>query len=388
MQAVIKAQRATKWIFFICGLGISSWAPMVPFAKERLGLNDESLGWLLLLLGAGALVMMPLTGILIHRSGSRVVMLCAALLLSVLLPLLIIIPSLAGLAIALFFFGAAVGMIDVAMNTQAVQVQNLKGKPIMSSFHGLYSVGGLAGSIGLGLLIKTGLSPVTAAVTIATAMTFIAVTQFKNLLAVKAEKEAQQKFTITTDTVTAKWFSWLNVSVIFLGAMCFITFLAEGALLDWSAVFLRETRHVDEALTGMGYAAFSIAMAVMRLLGDGIISKLSEKTVVFRGSIIAAAGMALAIISPWLVLTLFGFMLVGIGAANIVPVFFSAAGRLKNIPAAVAIPAVTTMGYAGQLAGPAVLGFIAYRFSLSVALGFTGFLLLLVALAYYLKKAN
>lgn len=96
MQAVIKAQRATKWIFFICGLGISSWAPMVPFAKERLGLNDESLGWLLLLLGAGALVMMPLTGILIHRSGSRVVMLCAALLLSVLLPLLIIIPSLAG----------------------------------------------------------------------------------------------------------------------------------------------------------------------------------------------------------------------------------------------------------------------------------------------------
>lgn len=385
MQAIIHAQRATKWIFFICGLGISSWAPMVPFAKERLRLNDASLGWLLLLIGAGAIIMMPITGILVHRYGSRIVVLGAALLMSILLPLLIIMHSLIGLAIVLFLFGVAVGTIDVAMNTQAVQVQNLKGVAIMSSFHGLYSVGGLAGSIGLGLLIKAGLSPEAAAVAIAIGILIITVTKYKYLLTPELEKKALQKFS-TEPKATANRFSWLKRSVIFLGSMCFITFLAEGALLDWSAVFLRENRNVDEALTGMGYAAFSIAMAVMRLLGDKIVSKFSENVVVFWGSIIAASGMAIAIIMPWLTTTLLGFMLVGVGAANIVPVFFSEAGRIKNLSASIAIPVVTTIGYAGQLAGPALLGFIAFKFSLAAALGFNAFLLSLVAVAYYFKK--
>lgn len=385
MQEVIKAQRATKWIFFICGLGISSWAPMVPFAKERLALNDASLGWLLLLIGAGAIIMMPVTGVLVHRLGSRIVVLGAALLMSALLPLLVVMQSLIGLAIVLFLFGMAVGTIDVAMNTQAVQVQNLKGTPIMSSFHGLYSVGGLAGSIGLGLLIKAGLSPVAAAVAIAISILVIAITKYTHLLTPDLEKKALQQFSAVPVKTNSR-FSWLTGSVIFLGAMCFITFLAEGALLDWSAVFLRENRHVDEAFTGMGYAAFSIAMAVMRLLGDKIVSKLSEKVVVFWGSIIAASGMAIAILTPWLTTTLLGFMLVGIGAANIVPVFFSEAGRIKNVSASIAIPAVTTIGYAGQLAGPALLGFIAFKFSLTAAFGFNAFLLSLVAVAYYFKK--
>lgn len=322
---------------------------MVPFAKERLELNDASLGWLLLLIGAGAIIMMPVTGILVHKRGSRIVILGAAILMSVLLPLLIIMQSVVGLAIVLFLFGVSVGTIDVAMNTQAVVVQNLKGTAIMSSFHGLYSVRGLAGSIGLGLLIKAGLSPVVASVAIAISILIIAFSQYKLLLTAESEKKAQQQFSVAQEAASGR-FSWLKGSVIFLGTMCFITFLAEGAMLDWSAVFLLENRHVDEALTGIGYAAFSVAMAVMRLLGDGIVSRFSEKTVVFWGSIIAASGLALAVITPWLATTLLGFMLVGTGAANIVPVFFSAAGRLKNTPAPVAIPAVTTLGYMGQLA--------------------------------------
>ncbi len=385
MQPVIQAQRATKWIFFICGLGISSWAPMVPFAKERLGLNDANLGWLLLLIGAGAIIMMPVAGILVHKRGSRVVILGAALLMSVLLPMLIIMPTVIGLAMSLFFFGVSVGAIDVAMNIQAVQVQNLKGSAIMSSLHGLYSVGGLAGSIGLGLLIKAGLSPGAAAIAIAISIMVIAFTKYTLLLTAETEKKVMQEFT-TVQELRYRKFDWLKGSVIFLGSMCFITFLAEGALLDWSAVFLREYRHVDETCTGMGYAAFSIAMAVMRLLGDGIVTRFSEKLVVFWGSIIAACGMMIAIITPWLGTTLLGFMLVGLGAANIVPVFFSEAGRIKNLSPSVAIPAVTTMGYAGQLAGPAMLGFIAYRYSLAAALGFNAFLLSLVAVAYYFKK--
>lgn len=386
MVELARAQAATKWIFFICGLGLSSWAPMVPFAKERLGLDDASLGLLLLLLGAGAIVMMPVSGILVHRIGSKIVILCAAFLMSLLLPLLLIMPTITGLAIILFLFGVGIGTIDVAMNTQAVQVQNLKGKAIMSSFHGLFSVGGLAGSIGLGLLIKAGLQPVVAAFSIAVAVVGISIWQYKFLLDAKTEKAAAQKFSAVADDTVSKRSSWLQGTVIFLGVMSFIVFLAEGALLDWSAVFLAENRNVEDALTGLGYASFSIAMAVMRLVGDGIVSKWNEKLVVFWGSIIAASGFIIAISFPWLITTLLGFMLVGIGAANIVPIFFSQGGRLKNVPASVAIPVITTLGYTGQLAGPAMLGFIASYSSLTVALGFNAVLLVIVATAYSVKK--
>ena len=358
---------------------------MVPFVKERLGLNDASLGWLLLLIGAGAIIMMPITGLLVHKLGSRVIMFGAALLMSMILPLLVITQSVASMAIVLFLFGMSVGTIDVAMNTQAVHIQNLKESPIMSSFHGLFSVGGLLGAIGLGLLIKFGFSPVASAIAIAISILVIALAKYKYLLNSEQEKNALQQFSTVQETAGSR-FGWLKGSVIFLGSMCFITFLAEGALLDWSAVFLRENRHVDEALTGMGYAAFSIAMAIMRLSGDRIVSRFSEKTVVFWGSIIAAAGMTIAITMPRLITTLLGFMLVGVGAANIVPIFFSEAGRIKNLSPSVSIPAVTTMGYAGQLAGPAILGFIAFRFSLTAALGFNALLLSFVAVAYYIKK--
>lgn len=386
MHELKKAKLATKWMFFICGLGLSSWAPMVPFAKERLQLDDAQLGLLLLLLGAGALIMMPVSGMLVHRVGSKIVTTMAALATSLLLPLLLVMSTVTGLGIVLFLFGVAIGTIDVAMNTQAVQVQNRWGKPIMSSFHGLFSVGGLAGSVGLGLLIKAGLEPVTAAMAIAFTILIICIWQYRYLLDAMVEKQTAAQFN-TAATGTGKGAAyWFKGAVIFLGLMSFIVFLAEGALLDWSAVFLAENRNVEEAFTGLGYAAFSVAMAVMRLVGDGIVSKRSEKTVVVWGSLIAAAGLIIAISLPWLLTTLLGFMLVGIGAANIVPIFFSQGGRMKEVPAAVAIPVITTLGYGGQLAGPALIGFIAFRYSLTIALAFNALLLLIVAISFFFKK--
>ncbi|WP_449435862.1 hypothetical protein [Pedobacter steynii] len=170
--------------------------------------------------------------------------------------------------------------------------------------------------------------------------------------------------------------------------MCFAVFLAEGSMLDWSAVFLTENRKIDEELAGVGYAAFSIAMATMRLLGDKLVSHLNGPKVVIGGSLIGAAGIFLVILTPWLFTALLGFILLGLGAANIVPVFISEGGRLKNVPASVSIPAITTIGYAGQLAGPAMLGFIAHQYSLPIALGFSGFLLVLVAVFYKMKPGG
>lgn len=382
------ARRATQLIFLVCGLGIASWAPMVPYAKDRLGINEADLGLLLLMLGGGALLMMPVAGILSGRFGSRIVITISVWVAGLTLPLLLILPSVTSMAVGLLVFGAGIGTVDVAMNAHGVQVQNLYGKPIMSSLHGLFSVGGLFGSLGLGFLIRAGLEPVHAAISISGLLLVITATQYRYLFDRNTEREAIAGFSggPANKVKNHSRFQWMHFSVLFLGAMCFAAFLAEGALLDWSAVFLRDTKSVSPEFSGAGYAAFSIAMATMRLVGDRIVARFNGKTVVAGGALIAAAGMVMAILSPWVAGVLAGFILVGIGSANIVPVFFSEGGRLPGISPVVSIPAITTMGYAGQLAGPAMLGLIAHHYSLAVALGFSALLLLFVAVAYGAKK--
>jgi len=369
------ARRASLLIFLVCGIGLSSWAPMVPFAKVNLGLDDAALGLVLLSLGAGAILTMPFTGFLINKFGSRRVMLVAAIVIAITLPLLLLTSTAVELAIALFVFGASIGSIDVAMNSHAVLVQDRYGRHIMSSFHGMFSLGGLLGSIGLGFLIKMGLSPTIAAVSISALLILIAGSQYQNLFP-KAEEKSVDSFS----------FSLPRGPVLALGLMCFVFFLAEGALLDWSAVFLQFNRNFEPSMAGLGYAVFSVAMAVMRLTGDKIVHKIGSSKVVLIGALVSAAGYMLAVTVPWQGAALIGFALVGLGAANVVPVFFTAAGNIPNIPASVSLPAVTTLGYMGQLAGPAMIGFIAEASSLPIALGFVGFLLLIVAFTYKEKK--
>ncbi|GAB3335339.1 MFS transporter [Larkinella ripae] len=360
---------------------------MVPYAKDRLALNDANLGLLLLLLGAGAMLMMPTSGWLVSRFGSRIIIASAVLVMAVALPLLIILPSTAATAVALFVFGASIGAIDVAMNTHGVQVQNLYGSPIMSALHGLFSVGGLLGSLGLGFLMKLGLNPLYAIVSIAALMILITVSQYRHLFPAEAERQVMANFSAGDETPakTRQRFGWLHAGALFLGLMCFVVFLVEGAILDWSAIFLRDTKGIDPELAGAGYAAFSVAMAVMRLVGDKLVARLNSKTVVVAGSLVAAVGLLIAILSPWVFGALAGFVLVGLGAANIVPVFFSAAGTLPGIAPTVSISVITTIGYTGMLAGPALLGFIAQQFSLSTALGFLILLLLVVTVSYGIK---
>ncbi|QJW92436.1 MFS transporter [Spirosoma taeanense] len=386
-EQVLKARLATKLIFLVCGLGMASWAPMVPSAKDRLALNDASLGLLLLLLGAGAMLMMPISGLLVSRFGSRLIMACASLIMALALPLLLLLSSTATMAITLFIFGSAIGAIDVAMNSHGVQVQNVYGSPIMSSLHGLFSVGGLLGSLGLGFLIKMGLNPLYAIMGIAALMILITLTQYRYLFSAEVERQVMVRFSTRDEkpTESKQRFKWMHGSVVFLGIMCFAVFLAEGAILDWSAVFLRDIKGIDATLAGAGYAAFSVAMAIMRLVGDKLVARLTGKMVVVGGSLLGAVGLLIAVMSPWVWGGLVGFVLLGLGVANVVPLFFSAAAGLPGIAPTVSIPAITTIGYTGLLAGPALLGFIAYHFSLSVALGFVALLLLLVALGYQLK---
>ena len=389
MTLLRKAKRSTQIIFLICGIALSSWAPMVPFAKDKLGLDESNLGFLLLLLGAGAIAMMPISGILISKFGSRVVIAGGALVAAILLPCLLIASSMTTMGIALFIFGCGVGTVDVAMNAHGVHVQNMYGKPIMSSLHGLFSVGGLLGSLGLGFLIRLGLDPLHAAMSIAVMLVVLTLLQYKSLLTHAQESAATHETDPAVSTAqTSNRLPWLNLSVLFLGFMCFSVFLSEGAMLDWSAIFLRDLKQVPVEFAGVGYAAFSIAMASMRLLGDKIVERLSGKTIVVGGSAISALGIIIAIYSTDLWQTLLGFVLLGIGAANIVPIFFSEGGKIKGISPTISIAAISTMGYAGQLAGPALLGFIAKSFTLYTAFGTIAALFITVGILYYLKKTT
>ncbi len=365
------ARSACLLVFLVCGIGLSAWAPMVPLVKTALRMDEATLGFVLLSLGAGSLTLMPFTGILINRWGSRRVMLAAAVCISLTLPALLLASSVLRLALTLYIFGAAIGGIDVAMNAHAVSVQDRAGRHIMSSFHGMFSLGGLAGAIGMSFLIKSGFPPVWAATGISLLLLAISISQYGRLLP-HTEEQSVEVFR----------FRWSGGPVLLLGVMCFVVFLAEGALLDWSAVFLQFYRDVDPAMSGAGYAVFSTAMAVSRFTGDRLIRRIGPRRTVIHGSVLAASGYFLAIFVPWSDAALAGFFLVGLGAANIVPVFFTAAGRIPGIPATAALPAVTTLGYSGQLAGPALIGFIAEISSLGFALGLVGLLMLLVGLAY------
>jgi predicted MFS family arabinose efflux permease len=330
---------------------------MVPFAQARLALDKGQLGVVLLCMGLGSAVTMPLSGWASHRHGSRIVVPLASALVCVALPLLALAPSAILLGAALAFFGAALGMLDVAMNAHAIEVERRHGRPLMSGFHAQYSVGGLVAPVAMSALLGAGLPLIgCVAVTVALLLAILA-TQSRHLLAVAADRAATRSF-VRPSTM-----------VILLGLVALVLFLAEGAMLDWGAVLLSSERGVALSNAGLGYAAFSIAMATGRLLGDRVTAALGPGRIVRYGSLVAATGFVLAATLPWAITSMIGFVLIGIGASNIVPVVFSAAGRSPDTAPGVAIATVTTLGYTGVLAGPTLIGFVADATSLPLALG-------------------
>jgi predicted MFS family arabinose efflux permease len=362
------ARRATRGFFLLCGIAAASWAPMVPFAQTRLALDEAQLGVVLLCLGVGSTLTMPLAGWITHRHGSRVVVPVSGALVCVAVPLLAFAPSTIALAATLALFGAALGMLDVSMNAHAVDVERLHDRPLMSGFHALYSVGGLAAPPAISALLGAGLPLVMCATVIAAVLLATVATQSRHLLAPAVDRSA-----------TRSMFSRPPTIAVLIGLLCLVLFLAEGAMLDWSAVLLYSRRGVALTRAGLGYSAFSVAMVIGRLLGDRVTAALGPARIVRYGGLVAAAGFVLASALPWATSSMAGFVLVGLGASNIVPVLFSAAGRLPGTAPGVAIATVTTFGYAGLLAGPALIGMAAGALSLPVALG--GVAVLLVAVA-------
>jgi predicted MFS family arabinose efflux permease len=350
------ARRATSIIFLICGTATSSWAPVVPFAKLNLGVDEATLGLILLALGGGSMVAMPLAGVAIHYWGSRPVIVTTTVALCLALPLLTVHVTPLLLAATLFVFGAALGALDVAMNAQAIVVQHAAARPIMSGFHAFFSVGGLVGATVMTLLLRAGVPLLASASLIAVALLALGLAQFGGFLPDRGASAATTTFRIVP-----------SPRVLLLGALCFISFLAEGAVLDWSAVFLRELRQVDISIAGVGYAVFSVAMIAGRVTGDRFTHQFGAQLMLRMGSGLCCAGFLIVAFIPYTAAALAGFASIGLGASNIVPVLFSATGHVPGVPPGVALATVTTIAYAGLLVGPALIGFVADLTSLPAA---------------------
>lgn len=361
-----QAQISTRIAFFIAGFAMAAWAPLVPLAKARAQLSEGSLGLLLLGLGAGSILAMPLAGYVCARWGCRRVIVGASALICLMLPLLASASTLPLLIAAVLLFGAGMGAIDCAMNIQAVLVEKASGRPMMSGFHGLFSVGGILGAGGMTALLALGLTPTLAALCVVAVTLAAVIKAAPNLLPYGNESDGPL-------------FAVPRGIVLFLGALCFIVFLTEGAMLDWSAVFLVSERGMEPAYAGLGYAAFATTMTIGRLTGDAIVARVGGACVTLFGGLCAAAGLVLSLAVPAWPAALLGYALIGAGCSNIVPVLFTAVGRQTTMPQSAAIPAMTSLGYAGILVGPAFIGFVAHGSSLSIALGVLIVLLLFVA---------
>ncbi|MGB2579570.1 putative MFS family arabinose efflux permease [Elusimicrobium simillimum] len=350
----VAIKKAAKMPFFISGFLTAAWAPLVPYAKNRLQLDEASLGLLLLCLGAGSISAMSFTGVFTGKYGCRKVIICAGATGLSMLVLLSFVPYLYAMALILFIFGAAVGILDVAQNIHASQVEKLVKKPLMSGFHSFYSIGSFSGAIGLSLLLAFGLLPFWAAVCIAMCVCAGLLLFAPKLLADKGTGGKKAAFAFPTRMV------------LLLGTMCFILFLMEGALLDWSAIYLSTISKMDIRFAGMGYGLFAIATTATRFMGDRFMAK-HKNLILMGGSVLACCGLLLVVFVPAPAAGLAGFAAIGVGAANIIPVLFSEAGRQKAMPVSMAISVVSMMGYSGILAGPALIGFVSHSISLQGA---------------------
>jgi Major Facilitator Superfamily len=351
------ARMSISFAFFANGFAVASWLPHIPEVKERLALDDFLLGIGLFSMAVGSVLVLPVAGWSAERFGSDTTIRLAGLALCLLLPAPAVAPNLAVLILALLLFGAANGMLDVSMNAQGVLVEDRYGRPILSALHALYSTGGLAGASLAALAAAVGIpAPAqTLGLTVLLAPLLLALCRF--LLRGDARGVNQSAV-----------LAWPSRGLLGLGALAFLALMAEGAMGDWAAVFLREYHRAGMDGAAAGFAGFSLAMAAGRFGGDWVRRRWGAPILLRIGGLAAAFGMAVALSASGLVASVLGFTLFGIGLANMIPILFGAAGRARGMAPGLGIAAVAGTGYAGLLAGPPLIGMTAELVGLRPAL--------------------
>jgi MFS family permease len=366
---------AVKLIFFINGFVHANLAARFPRVQEIFSIDNGAFGFVLLATSAGALLAMPFTGWLIIRNGSRRVTIVAAFLYCVFVPLVPIVPGLAGLVLVFFVMGITAGMLDVSMNAQAVMVEQQHGKPIMTSFHALFSIGMVAGAACGSLFVKLHTTLFTHfGIVIAVSLLGAAWARY-HLIHDKPEKRISE----------GPAFRLPNAAMVSIGVIAFCSMLGEGAMADWSTNYMENIAHASKALAPIGLSSFALAMTIGRVFGDSIRARMGDRRFLLLLGIIATAGItwSLVFIHPLAVIT--GLFITGIGLSSIVPIAYSIAGNAKGLPPGVGLAMVTTVGYSGFLFGPPIIGFLADWQSLRAALAMVAvlFVIMIILSARY-----
>ena len=348
------AANATRIAFIANGLAFASWAPIIPFAKANTGVDEAALGLLLLCLGIGSVISMPITGWLCARHGTRPMILISAMIMACALPFLAYLVEYWALAVTLLVFGASIGTLDVAMNIHAAEVEKRSGRTLMSGFHGMFSVGAICGAGFVTLLISHGVAPLIATLCV-TGSVIIAILWVQSHYLI-TKSDAPEPFRPPSGIV--KW----------LALLAGIAFLIEGAIMDWGALLMIERAVFSMEQAALGYIAFSITMVIGRLSGDYVVPRIGRRATLLGGGTLVVLGLIAITTLPFPALNLISFAVIGLGAANLVPVVFSVAGQQSDMDPNMAVASVTFVGYAGILLGPAIIGFGAQYTSLPLAM--------------------
>lgn len=360
----VAARVAVAAIFCLNGLALANWIARIPDAKARLALSDGALGFVLLFAAIGALIGQPLTGVLVARFGSQRVTTALALVFALTMALPGMAADAPQLMAALLVLGMFNGGLDVAMNAQAALVEKAYGQPIMASFHGLWSVGGLLGAVLGGAAAAQGLA-------LGTHLLIVAALALVGLaLATRGLVRDQG----AGGGEGGPSFALPPRALLLLGAIAFGVLFCEGAIADWGAVYLREGLGSAPGLAATGFAVFSLLMAAGRLSGDWLTLKLGAGRIARGGGALVVLGVALAVVAGSPVAAIVGFGLIGAGVSCIFPLILSAAARTPGIAPGTAIAAMATSGYTGFLVGPPLIGSLAEALSLRGALGVLGVL--------------
>ena len=356
-SGLARARWSTRAQFVVLGVASGAWGAHIPSVKQIYQLNEASLSVTLLAVAVGVLFSLFFVGRVVARLSARFSALIGGLLICATLSCILLAPSFSYALPIAFLFGASMSLFDVSINAEGTELEHLGKTQIMGNLHGMFSAGGMAGAALAAVLLRAGVPPLQQLVTIgATMASVVAVASFGMLETHSSDDQPKQHF------------AWPRGLLLVLGLLILAGMIAEGVMYDWSVLYLKQEIGMTQAHAAMGYAAFSAAMALARFSTDALRRRFSERRLLFVGGCVAATSMALVLTSRNATLAFVGFALVGAGLALVAPVLFSAATRIPGVSRAAAIASVTSIGYAGFMIGPPLIGGLAHASSLSIAL--------------------
>ena len=365
-HTLTRSRLALCSIFFAWGCSYAMWGAHIPTLQARLSIEPAALGLALLAFGLGCVVAQPVMAFFVARHGSRFCTVVGSLINAIIFPTPILAPSVPLLFLATFAFGFSASLTFVAANTQATEFEIIRGRPTMSFFHGFFSLGALAGSAAGGALVAAGLGDGSGAVSAAALMIVVTLIATPYLL-----PSRQPKATV------GPVFALPSRALIDLAAIAFLCNMVEGAVIDWSALLLALDKGASSGGAALGLTMYTAAMAATRFYSGPIVYRIGDRKVVTLGALLMALGVSIAVFAPLPLLSAVGFGVVGIGAANNVPVLVSAGGRTPGVVASVGVAAVGTSALVGFLIAPPLIGFVANFAGLRAGVG----LLAAIALA-------